>query len=180
MKAFAPFFISACALALYGCGGPAEEADAPADETVETPAAADAPAPEQEVGRDNEVLNAAARAACERGREGFLEEIPDGAAFVYRGPDAVMRLACTLDGERESWLIPVTALDQDARAPLDFAVANVLRHNASRGDDRETSGFFSARDGGLCAIQLDEEVTRPMCEEARRAAVLVEAADAQP
>jgi len=171
MKTLTPIMIGASALVLAACSQPAEDAETGGQAEPETAAEE---AEFDPASLDNETLNAAARAACERGREGFIEEVPDGAAFAFRGPDAVLRLACTRDGRRDAWIVPVVDLTPEERTPLDLAVAEMLRHNAGRTDDRATSGFFSARDGGLCAIQLDEAVARPLCEEAARAAAALE------
>ncbi len=187
MKTFSLLCAGASALVLAACGAPeaSETATAePAGEAGAQTAQATASGPDNVRGQDNEELNMAARAACEAVSDGrnaeppvegdFLAAVPAESGFVYRGADAIVRAACTLDGQRESWVVPVAQLTLDQRTAFDFAMADFIRHNARRADDRLTSGFFTARDGGNCTIQQERAVIEPMCEAARLAAVQLE------
>ncbi len=172
----------AAALALTACGGePLEDPEASPyaggePEAAETEVAAPAGGADEN-GDALHPLDLAARNTCAAGDEGFAAELPSGAAFASRGPDARVHAAWNVDGRTHQVIIYTPSLEQDLRMAFDMAVADFMRRNLAAGVDRTgITGADRHRDGRFCVVQTEAEAI-----EALQAAVRdAEAALAEP
>jgi predicted small lipoprotein YifL len=153
----------AAALALTACGGePPEDTDA-SPYAGGDPEAAEAEAGAAAGGTDEDSdalqpLDLAARGACAAGDENFAAELPSGAAFASRGPDARVHAAWNVDGRTHQAIIYTPSLDQDVRMVFDSAVADFMRRNLAAWVDRTgITGADRHRDGRFCVVQTEAE-----------------------
>jgi hypothetical protein len=167
-------FTTVCAVALLlaACGeretpdaspyaGGAEASDAAGSEEM----AAAAPAAQAGEGGEDGLseLDRITRAACEAASagedDGFADGLPDGAAFASRAADGRVHTAWTVDGSVETRILRPSQMETEARRAVDRAVADFLRHNMRREDDRTgRTGAFRARDGRFCILQTEPDV----------------------
>ena len=167
-------------LAVTACGGEPPE-DPEASPYAGGPAQAeaeDAAAPQADADRDGETLEpleVAAREVCAAGDAGFAAELPEGAAFASRGPDARVHAAWNEGGMTYETIIHTPSLDADAKLAFDGAVADFLRHNMVAGFDRTgLTGAFRYRDGRFCVVQTESEVIAPFQDAVNEAKAALE------
>ena len=123
------------------------------------------------------VLEIAAREVCAAGDEGFAAELPDGAAFASRGPDARVHAAWKVDGETYETIIHTPSLPDAARLAFDNAAADFIRRNMTAGFDRTgLTGAFRYRDGRFCVVQTEAEAIGPFQDAVRAAEAALDAA----
>lgn len=107
--------------------------------------------------------------ACDGDPAEIAQIIPDQSSFTSMSASGITVVACAFDGRRDFWSIDVTSLPVDDRVAFQTVITDHLRRGTFQGDDRTQSGIFRKRDGGLCAVQIDPAVARPVCDSARQA-----------
>jgi hypothetical protein len=163
------------AFAVTACGGEPPEDPQASPYAGGEPAAqeAEAAAPAGGEAADAEALSAleiAAREVCAAGDEGFAAQLPEGAAFASRGPDARVHAAWNVDGETHEAIIHTPSLSEDQRLAFDGAVADFIRRNMTAGFDRTgLTGAFRYRDGRFCVVQTEAEAIAPLQTAVREA-----------
>ncbi len=169
------------ALALTACGGePPEDPEAspyaggePDSAQTETAAPAGGEPAETDA---LSALDIAAREACAAGDAGFAAALPEGSAFVSRGPDARVHAAWNVDGETHEAIIHTPSLPDEARLAFDNAVADFIRRNMTAGFDRTgLTGAFRNRGGRFCVVQTETETIEPLQMAVREAEAALEA-----